>query len=110
MTDWKRIKPVDDSRCAMRPTAKGWEATDSLNEKTDVKKPYVINALLTFSASYDSYGTREEIEEQCQRLRETLLNHIFDYLPKEEWQQTPLEHGSSAEVKTEVIECEEDEE
>ena len=86
------------------------KATDSLNEKTDLKKPYVINALLTFSASYDSYGTREEIEEQCQRLRENLLNQIFDASLKKEWEQTPLEHGSSAEVKFEVIECEEDEE
>ena len=24
MTDWKRIKPVDDSECVMRPTVKGW--------------------------------------------------------------------------------------
>ena len=24
MTDWKRNKPVDDSKCVMKPTAKGW--------------------------------------------------------------------------------------
>ena len=27
MTDWKRIKPVDDSDCVMKPTTKGWRQT-----------------------------------------------------------------------------------
>ena len=35
MTDWKRIKPVDDSDCVMRPTAKGWRQTREIAMKDE---------------------------------------------------------------------------
>ncbi|MBQ9370758.1 MAG: hypothetical protein IJU03_01030 [Thermoguttaceae bacterium] len=125
MTDWKRIKPVDDSDCVMRPTAKGWETTDSLNEKTDLKKPYLINVTFTYNASYETYGTREEVENQCELLRQYLCNLIFGY-PQEtgrvpgnpdkplyegvDWRKLPLEIGSTTRMDYETFEVEEDEE
>lgn len=90
-----------------------------------IKKPYVINATFTYNASYETYGTREEVENQCELLRQYLCNLIFGG-PQEtgrvpgihdkplyegvDWRKLPLEIGSRASMDYEILEVEEDEE
>ena len=99
------------------------KATDSLNEKNDLKKPYLINATFTSNASYETYGTREEVENQCELLRQYLCNLIEGY-PQEtgrikgihdkplyegvDWRKLPLEIGSTTRMDYETFEVEED--
>ena len=43
MTDWKRTKPVDDSGCVMRPTAKGWTAQPPFGRLSEWFKEPALN-------------------------------------------------------------------
>lgn len=72
------------------------------------KKQYVINVLFTFDASYEVYGTREEVEKQCELIKKFLSNRVHAEPQDAEWESLPAEFGAVSNFKSEIIECEDD--
>lgn len=68
MTDWRRVPPLDDHKCVMKPTAKGWKMQYSI----------LVKAEGSFSErEVEDFESAEEAKKRAKELANELERELY---------------------------------